>query len=613
MTQLAYNLHFLLVTVHFLSMRGRAMNPYPFLKDNIEYLQRTGNPIFQWLSSRPFDEDKLRNSLFINEFGLLDWRMESGKGILESLPPQGLYGNWTTPEKATTSATFIVGSNLGYGVNHVLANTPDTHKVMLLEPRPEMLLACLGQTDYRPFFERKKLHVMIPDERFLSEVVRNLDLQFVYGSIHLKSDIPSRQLGPEYARWSTWLKNKLENFSLELSTLRHRQDVMVRNEIDNFAKAMRDGSLKPMEGRGAGVGAVILGAGPSLETMAPLLKEKMGHVLYTCALQTIPSLQTLGIKPHLCAAIDYDGSMLKVFERLDPDFVQDVPLIYSTKIDPMILKRYPGPTLPLWTVGGVGTYVLKERDLVLDAGGNVSVTLSRFLRYCGVSHLLLAGQDYAWINGRSHSGGHHNHTTSMRLRSWHQTTRNMSGEEILTTVQYMTAKRELEDDLKQSGFPVYNLYGGGVPIEGTKVVDVETAYSQGVLASAPGAVERFLGDLRACEHNAPPLRMDPRSPMWTSSLHNMEKHLAKLFKNLKANQKSVHEALNRMELFIKQDPLYAPYLFNEIVDLAGLTRAKFAYEAKDLGEFKRISKNVLKKVREIDRKVCLPPNEQAVA
>jgi hypothetical protein len=261
----------------------------------------------------------------------------------------------------------------------------------------------------------------------------------------------------------------------------------------------------------------------------------------------------------------------------------------------------------------MGTYVLKERDLVLDAGGNVSVTLSRFLRHCGVNHLLLAGQDYAWLNGRSHSGGHHNHTTNMKMQSYHQTTRNMDGEEILTTIQYMSAKRELEDDLKSASFPVYNLYGGGVPIEGTKAVDIQTAYNEGILASAPGSVERFLTELMSCRKSVPPFRTEPRSPMWTTSMRNAEKHLAKLFKNLKTNQQDIQTAMNRIEMFIKQDPLYMPYLFNETLDMAGLTRAKFKYEAGDLGEFKRIAKNVLKKVREIDRKVCIPESEQAVA
>ena len=101
--------------------------------------------------------------------------------------------------------------------------------------------------------------------------------------------------------------------------------------------------------------------------------------------------------------------------------------------------------------------------------------------------------------------------------------------------------------------------------------------------------------------------------MWSNSMRNAEKHLTKLFKDVKGNQQKIHEALTRVELFMKQDPLYCPYLFNEIVDMAGLTKAKYAYDSKDLGEFKRIAKSVLKKVREIDRKVCLATDDQAVA
>ena len=589
------------------------MTAYPFLKDNIEYLQRTGNPAFQWLSTQPFREDLLANNIFINDYNIHDWKMENGEGMFSKMPPSTMYGSWLSEDRASTSATFVVGSNLGYGVNHVLQGTPDTHKVMLLEPRAEMLLACLGQTDYRPFFESKKFHIMIPDEKFIYEVIRNLDLQFVYGQIHLKGDIASQQLGAEYAKWTTLIRHKLENFSLELNTLRFRQDIMVGNEINNFKRAMDDGSLKSLEGRANGVGAVILGAGPSLEEMAPKLKENPGHVLYTCALQTVPVLQKLGIKPHLCAAIDYDESMLMIFDKLDPDFCKDIPLIYSTKVNPEVVKRYPGPTLPLWTVGGVGTYVLKERDLVIDAGGNVSVTPSRLLRWCGVNHILMAGQDYAWINDKSHSDGHHSTRKKIVRKSFHQTVKNMDGEPILTTIQYITAKRELEDDLKEASFPIFNLYGGGVPIAGTTVVDIKKAYNEGILASAPGSVDRFLTYLKDCSGNTPPINLEPRSPMWTTSMRNAEKHLGKLFKNLTDNQSDIHKAFVRIEQFMKQDPLYMPYLFNEAIDLAGLTRAKDKYEVKDFPEFKRIAKKIMKKVREVDRKVCNLGKKKAAA
>jgi len=589
------------------------MTAYPFLQDNIEFLQRMGHPIYQWLTNQDFKEEALLNNIFINGFGIHDWRMENGKGMFESLPPEGLYSNWLTSDKPETSATFIVGSNLGYGVNHVLQNTPDSHKVMLLEPRSEMLLACLGQTDYRPFFEAKKFHILVPDHDYINEVIRNLDLQFIYGQLHMKGDIPSQQLGPDYARWTNIVRDKLENFSLELSTLRFRQDIMVSNEIHNFKRALTDGSIKSLEGKAGGVGGVILGAGPSLEKFVPELLKNRSHVLYTCALQTVPVLQELGLKPHFCMAIDYDKSMLKIFERLDPDFVQDIPLIYSTKINPEAVRRYPGPTLPLWTVGGMGTYVMKERDLVLDAGGNVSVTLSRMLRWCGVSHMLMVGQDYAWLGDKSHSSGHHNGTKNMTRQSYHQTTKNMDGEEILTTVQYMTAKRELEDDLRQSSFPVYNVYGGGVPIQGTKVVDLDVAYTKGILASAPGSVDRFMTDLMACRDKGEMIHFEARGPMWSTSFRNAEKYLAKLFKNISDNQVEIHETLNKIDMFIKQDPLYMPYLFNEAIDLAGLTKAKHKYEAKDYPEFKRIAKCVMKKVREIDRFVCTDLKKQAVA
>ncbi len=589
------------------------MTAYPFLQDNIEYLQRTGNPVYQWLSAQEFKEEALLNNLFINVYGIHDWRMEDGKGMFEAVPPDGLYASWIPDEKCATSATFIVGSGLGYGVNHVLANTPDSHKVMLVEPRAEMLLACLGQTDYRPFFEAKKFHILFPDQDYIYEVIKNLDLQFIYGQLHLKGDMASQQLGPEYARWTRIIKEKMENFSLELSTLRFRQDVMVKNEISNFRQAQKDGALKSLEGKAAGVGAVIIGAGPSLETHGVELLKNQSHVLRVCALQTVPVLQKLGIKPHLCMAIDYDKSMLDIFQRLDPDFVRDIPLIYSTKVNPEAVKRYTGPTLPLWTVGGMGTVIMKERDLVLDAGGNVSVTMSRFLRWAGVSHLVMVGQDYAWINNQSHSAGHHSHVTDMQLRSYHQHTTNMDGEEILTTIQYMAAKRELEDDLRQSSFPVYNIYGGGAEIHGTKAIDVETAYRKGVLASAPGSVDRFVAALLACRDKGEAMLLEARGPMWATSLRNAEKRLGKLFRNLKANQEEIHQTVNQVEIFIKQDPLYMPYLFNETIDLAGLTRAKYAYETKDFPEFKRICKSILKKVREIDRLVCTDRQRQSAA
>lgn len=578
------------------------MTMFPFLKDNITALEKASPALYDWLSRSHIDEQSLKTSVFVNRWGHVDWRIPGASGLFEAMPPGLLYRDWPNMDKPELSASVIIGCNVGYGLNHLLVNTPDSHKILVIEPNAELLLACLGQTDYRPFFANKKLHFISPNEEHLNEYVRHLDLQYVYGKIYLRGDIPSRQLGPEYARWTETVKNRLENFSVEMITLRCRQDVMVGNELKNFRRAHADGSLLSLKDAARGVGAVVLGAGPSLERFAPELAADPGYALYASALQTLPVLRRLGLKPHFCLALDYDGSMLSVYNRLDADWASDIPLIYSTKVNPEVVRRYPGPTLPLWTQGGLGTFAMQDHEFVLDAGGNVSLTLVRLLRWMGASSILLAGQDFAWKGGSTHAMGHHAAGREVAFDpAMHQRLKNLWGEEIISSVQYLTSKRDLENDIKKAPFRIANLYGGGVVIEGAPAVDLEQARGEGLLACAPGSRERFLNALGQARGTAKALRFEPRSHIWTSSFRGLEKRMQKLFRQCGQSQDEIHTLLEQALFFVRQDPLYLPYLFNETIDLAGLAKTRRSYHPADLSEFKRIGKSILAKVREVDR------------
>ena len=115
-----------------------------FLETNLQALKIGNTAIFRWLAAQEPNPRNLDSCLFTNRWGLLDWRLPSGKGLFDPIPPRMLYAEWIPREKGNTSATLIVGCNLGYGINHVLSNTSHTHKVLVLEPRQEMLLACLS-------------------------------------------------------------------------------------------------------------------------------------------------------------------------------------------------------------------------------------------------------------------------------------------------------------------------------------------------------------------------------------------------------------------------------------------------------------------------------------
>ncbi len=590
--------------------RTEQMSAYPFLKDNIEALETYNPPFYAWLSSQDIDEEKLTESLFKNKWDMLDWKMENGTGMFESVPPNAIYKSWKAEEKPENSATFIVGCNVGYGLNQVLMSTPDSHKVIITDPNPEMLLACLGQTDYRPFMEAGKLHFCPVDENILMSIIKELDLQFVYGKIYLRLDMPSQQLGPEYARWSATIRNKLESFTVEMTTLRLKQDVMVGNELDNFSRILEDGTIAPLKGAGHGMGAVILGAGPSLAQFGPELAANPGQAIFTTSLQGLPAVQKTGIKPHFCIGIDYNASMGRVYEQLDHEWAKDIPLIYSTKLDHEVLAAYPGPTIPMWTVGGLGTFALSNHEEIFDAGSNVSITLARFLDWCGFSHVLMVGQDFAWKGQVSHAAGHQNsgaHYNQAMLVELE----NADGGKLTSTIQYMTSKREMEDDIKNLRTPFFNLYGGCAVIEGVRNVDMHEVNMEGLLSAVPGSIDGFKTamNMTATPRDIPVF--EPRSPKWTSSLNHVTKRLEKLFRKYGKNQEEIHKVLHDVYFFIRQDLLYMPYLYNEILDMAGLARAKSRYVPKDLPHYKKIVKKILTKVRHMDRAMNVMGNRKA--
>ncbi len=314
---------------------------HQFLTGNLEALAARKEPVAAWLAHNVADVEAALSRVFTNASGLLDWRMDDGGGLIERCPPLPvLYQDWRPAKDAERQATVIIGSNLGYGLNHLLAGTPNTHKVLVIEPRAEMLLACLGETDYRPFLEIGKLRFIAPDHDQIEQAIQRLDLNLVYGTIHLRNDVPSQQIGPEYARLSHITRGKLENFSVEMATLRTMQEVMVGNELANFADAMRHGSLMPMQGMAQGMTAVILGAGPSLADVGPKLARQRGHALYATALQTLPAMERVGLKPDICLAIDFRQEMMRLYDGIkDPTWLEDIPLIYSTKLHPDVVRR----------------------------------------------------------------------------------------------------------------------------------------------------------------------------------------------------------------------------------------------------------------------------------
>jgi hypothetical protein len=573
----------------------------PFLAGNLAILKGQHAAIHRWLAAHEARAKEQTSRLFRNGQGLKDWQLPSGQGLFDSISPKSVYRSWSVDERPPISATLIVGSNLGYGINHVLAHTASSHRVLVLEPRPEMLLACLGQTDYRPFLQDKRLLFVPPDAEYFARVAWRLDVEYVFGKVFVLADLPSYQLGPEYAVWVERVRDILDRVRVDINTLRAQQDTMVRNELANFARAMKDGNLLPLRNKAGGLKAVVYGAGPSLGRFGPLMAKHPGSALHVCGLQTLPALYSFGLKPHFCMAIDYTKAMKDVCDGLDKRWAKDIPLIYSCKVSPETVEAYPGPTIPIWTAGGLGTCMPRRREFVLNGGGSIGVAMTRFLSWCGVSRILLAGFDFAWPGDKTHVAGHFAAKRSFRFDPRrHMTMKNKDGDTIYSDLAYVTALRDLEDDVRRTSTSIFNLYGGGARIRGAREVSWEEVEREGVLASEGGSLEHFSELLRHVRRPRTWPHFEARGLEWSSSLEAVVKRLCALFKKRDKCEGEIHTVFSQILYFLQQDGLYRPYLFNEILDMTRLVRHCTPYGRKDLSECKRILKQVQEKVREID-------------
>lgn len=592
------------------------MKSASFLAQNKQAMTATCRPAAEWLSRVSPDITPLLDRMGQNRWEMVDMQMPQGGYLFDAAPPAMCYSSWIPKEAHTKdsgpmsdrnslsrSATVIIGCNVGYGLVHTITNTPDSHKVILLEPDPAMLALCFSQSDFSPYIRAGKLTVLPPDRTIVNDILRRLDVQYLFGSVHLRTDLPSQQLSPAYAEWSVIVKGMLDNFGLEMVTLRNVQDVMVSNELNNFRTALQNGSLNPLEGMLRGLPALIVGAGPSLSDNGPVIAAADSQAIIATSLQAMPACQRVGIKPHFCVAIDWGAPMTLVYDRLDREWASDIPLIYSTKTRTEVVSRYPGPTIPLWTVGGLATFIGGSGDLVLEAGSNVNVAIVRLLYWAGVRRFALLGQDLGWTADRSHAEGHHS-----KMISNHIPARDIHGNPIRTDKKFLAAARELEQDFRvHKDLEAYNIYGGALPIAGAANITAEEACEKGILTAPSAYTDKLrLGLQLAMVPCSQPV-WQPREEQWRTSLRHVQRRLEKLLKKPAKNHVEITATLKQVHEFLRQDPLYLPYLYNEIMDVAGIGYGRYNYGPADLRAFKEVVKKVLKKVQHMDSVLCSAP------
>jgi len=167
-----------------------------------------------------------------------------------------------------------------------------------------------------------------------------------------------------------------------------------------------------MKGAFKNIPAIVCGAGPSLKSSIPVLRNLEDKALLIAGGSTLAALSSQGITPHFGMAIDPN---LEEYRRLKNSFAFEVPLLYSTRVAPDIFQTCNGPFGYMRSgIGGILELWLEEELALVDpligenlSSESISVTsiCVAWAQFLGCNPILLNGIDMAYTENQRYAKG----------------------------------------------------------------------------------------------------------------------------------------------------------------------------------------------------------------
>jgi hypothetical protein len=376
------------------------------------------------------------------------------------------------------SAVFF-GFGLGYLPEAFLRLHPG-RPLVVIEPDPGLFRQALAARDLRELLG-------CPDASWLvgcqaEEAVMELD-QKAPGSFAVLRLRPLHQANPAfYRKLEALVQSLTDRREVNLNTLRRFGRLWVRNLLANLPLFLGSPGAAALEGLFAGMPALLLAAGPSLDPVLARLRALSERLVLVAVDTSYRLCRQAGVKPDLLVTVDpqYWNS-----RHLDWVELKDMLLVCEPSAHPRTFHRPDLPPLhfmsSFFPIGELLEKVTGPRGRV-GAGGSVATTAWDLARLTGARPLYLAGLDLGYPGRRTHARGaffeERAHTLSGRLGpAEHQDflaltdaglipVASTTGGIALTDRRMILYKWWFENQLKQHAGSSFTLAADGVRVEG---------------------------------------------------------------------------------------------------------------------------------------------------
>ncbi len=203
-----------------------------------------------------------------------------------------------------------------------------------------------------------------------------------------------------------WLQRAMDAggsvFAQTVGTLKGKSDEWLDNILDGGRALAVRPSVAPLAGRFVGARAVVFGAGPSLDRVAPSLPKLCDNAITIAAGSALLPLQRLGVTPDIACVIEGRDRSEQWASPVD---LAKTVLVLAQHGHPAHW-RAPARLLVRADLAENAWFTRLTADgVALASGGNVGAFAVVLAAHLGCQEIVLAGLDFSQPHGADHARG----------------------------------------------------------------------------------------------------------------------------------------------------------------------------------------------------------------
>ncbi|NLM00135.1 MAG: motility associated factor glycosyltransferase family protein [Treponema sp.] len=348
----------------------------------------------------------------------------------------------STEEVEKKDTVVFYGFGLGYSVIAFAKKFPQK-TIVLVEPDISRFFLALSQIDWSDVFLHKKIICLINAS---VQTVIAIEEQIGINNCAFFSQTAHTQHATNYFSELTELtKRNLQKKEINEKTLEKFSKLWLKNTWKNRMQIAQKPGIVDLKSTCPNMRAIVLAAGPTLDTVLPHLKELKKRAIIICVDTALKSCLHYGVEPDFILLFDPQyWNARHILGLKSPSSI----LITEVAAWPSVFRfqckeiRLSSSLYPL------GQYLEKFCEIKgsLSPGGSVATSAWDFAKHLGCSSIFMAGLDLGFPNKKTHSNGCQFEQTALTISNKINTIENFKTSALLDAYPYI-AKNYDDDDL----------------------------------------------------------------------------------------------------------------------------------------------------------------------